>query len=118
MHTIKTILKKLGVESVEDMDMNESYTIESDSDSIMDLTIEKVGRDLLSVGQYHRQRGDLMADPEVVFDTSGDEWTPLEYKQDPGIHQYDEDGLEISDFLKMWNSNLKSQKFIQRAEER
>lgn len=115
MKTIKTILETLGVESPEELELGEAYTIQADG--FMDLTIEKISENRLSVAHYFKQRGDLMRDPEIVFDISDEEWTPVEFRTDPHTHDYNENGLEIDDFLDMWNRNLRNQGFIDNAED-
>lgn len=119
METIKKILEHLGYESVLELDINDSITLESGSDAIMDLTIERVSDDHLSVAHYWVQRGDLMADPEIVFDISGDEWTPIEHKVDPRFHRHNEDGLpESQQFAtKTWDTNLQRQGFVDVAKQ-
>lgn len=108
MRSIREILDAEGT-SVEDMDVGESYSYDG-GDAINDLAIEKIAEDRLSVAQYYTQRGDLMRDPEVVFDVSDpDSWTPVEYRQDgfPNVHQRDEAGVDINDeFLETWDDNL------------
>lgn len=66
MEPIKEILKILGI-TVEEMDVNESYTIDSPGPGVMDLTIEKVGPTRLSVAHYSKMRGDF--DYELKWET-------------------------------------------------
>jgi hypothetical protein len=113
MNVIKEILQALGVESASEMDIGESYTVERDE--FMDLTIEKIYEDKLSVAHYYTQRGDLMRDPEIVFDVSGDGWFPIEYRQDPGQFQRDKTGLDLHGFVDTWNKNLRNQGFVEMA---
>ncbi|EMA49108.1 hypothetical protein C451_19513 [Halococcus thailandensis JCM 13552] len=112
MKSIEKILKKKGVESLEAMELNESYTIQSQG--YHELTIEKVGSDRLSVAHYYTQRGDLMRDPEIVFRIEeNDSWTAVEYQQDDcGIYQHDKSGLDLSEFIKQWDENLGNQGFV------
>ncbi|MDL0126115.1 hypothetical protein PNQ92_11940 [Halobacterium salinarum] len=97
MDAVTAILEQLGVNSIAEMEVNESYTIEVDGYD--DLTIEKVGEDRVSVGHYHISRGDLMSDPEVVFVVDTGEWKAVRYTQHPLVHKYDESGLELSNFV-------------------
>jgi len=113
MDVIKKILEIEGYSSVEEIPMTDAITVSAPG--FMDLTIEKVGEDRVSVAHYFKQNGDLMADPEVVFDTA-DGWVPVQYRQDPVIRQVDESGLNIKSFLDTWNSNLRSQGFVDAAE--
>jgi len=95
--------------SIEEMDINESYSYDA-GEAYNNLVIEKVYDDVLSVEQYYTQRMDRMRDPEVRFDVSDSEdWTPIEYRQDPGIYRRDEDGLDLDGFLDTWDKNLKMQ---------
>ncbi|MFC6770297.1 DUF6908 domain-containing protein [Halorubrum pallidum] len=115
MDTLKEILSNLGVESVEEMAINDPYTVEVPAHQ--DLTIEKVMPGKVSIGHYYRQRGDLMSDPEVWFDVEGDEWTPISFSNDPYAHEEDPDGLDLSEFLQVWEKNLRSQGFVEAAAE-
>ncbi|MDR5657668.1 hypothetical protein RH831_10820 [Halodesulfurarchaeum sp. HSR-GB] len=115
MKTIKEILDSLEAESPEELELGEGYTIKADGS--MDLTIEKIAEHRLSVAHYFKQRGDLMRDPEIVFDVSDEDWTPIEFRTDPHTHDYDENGLGINDFLNLWNRNLRNQRFVKNAED-
>jgi len=120
MKTAKQILELYNIQNpVQEMELGDTYEIPSDQTSAdMGLTIEKVREDEISVAHYH-QRGDLMRDPEIVYriqENTG-EWTPIEYRQDPGIYQRDETGLsDAEDFAETWSENLKKQGFLQAAQ--
>lgn len=114
MDAITAILAQFGIESVEQMELNESYSVEVPGYN--DLTIEKVGTRRLSVAHHYVQRCDLMCDPEIVFRIENDTWIPIEYTQHPRIHQRDESGLELADFLDRWNRSLRQQGFVDSAE--
>lgn len=108
MKAVKEILQAEGT-SVEEIEINESYSYDG-GDAYNDLTIEKVYDDVLVVEQHYTQRMDRMRDPEVRFDVSDPEdWTPIEYRQDPGIYERDEGGLDLDGFLETWDKNLKMQ---------
>ena len=110
MKTVKKILESHGIEAPDDMELGEHYQIEGQG---MDLTIEKIGENRLSVAHYYKQRGDLMRDPEIVFNTSNDNWTPVEYTQHPHIYQRDRDGLpEVAEFAQQWSDNLEKQGYL------
>lgn len=89
----------------------------------MDLVIEKVDRNQISVAHYGEQNGDLMRDPEVVFRLP--DWTPLWIQQDyVGSYRetHDENGNPIpraveslKSFCAMWAKNLRDQKFLARG---
>jgi len=113
MEAISEMLGKLGVPSVAEMNVNENYTITVDG--FEDLTIEKIGDGRLSVGHYYTQRGDLMSDPEVVFVVNDSEWQPVRFTQHPLVHEHDESGLDLSDFLSTWDKNLRRQGFVDAA---
>lgn len=117
MDVIREILDAIGFDSVDEMDVNESYTIEVEA--FQDLVVEKIAEDYLSVMQYYTQRGDMMRDPEAVFDVSGEEWTVVEFRQDPTVHRRDEDGLpEAQSFVEgLWSDNLRKQGFVDAAED-
>ena len=113
--TVKQILKNKGIDDPEDMKINENYTIESDG--YEDLTIEKVSGNRISVAQTYTQRMDLMRDPEIVYEIEEDgDWKPVEYQQDPGIYQHDENGLNMDGFVEQWDENLKKQGFVEASQ--
>jgi hypothetical protein len=115
MKSVEEILRRKGIESIEAMEINESYTIQSQG--YHDLTVEKISPDCLSVAHYYTQRGDLMRDPEIVFRIKeNDSWTAIEYRQDDcGIYQRDESGLDVTEFIKQWDENLEHQGFVEAA---
>jgi hypothetical protein len=114
MNTIKKIIELSEYESVQAMELNDQ--IEVDGGPYMDLTIEKVGEIRLSVAHYYTQRGDLMSDPQVVFDVRKDEWVPLRFINSPYIEDFDETGLDQhAAFIEQWDDNLEDQGFIDRA---
>lgn len=115
MDTVKEIIRIAGYDDVESLPINE--LIEVDGGAFMDLSIEKVRDGELSVGHYYTQNYDLMSDPEVRFDVSGEEWTPVTFTQHgvPQVHERDEDGLDMKSFLSGWNSRLREQGFINKA---
>src|SRR5437763_9367164 len=101
----------------------------------MPLVIEAIGtgpRGLpaVSVAHYYEQNGDLMRDPEMVFEAGpGRELLPVSYQQDNlGIYQEaalqdDQGGVmvrprltkELARFARQWDRNLKDQGFVQAA---
>lgn len=118
METVLNIIQIAGHDSIDELDVNE--LIEVENDPFMDLAIERVGDEQIIVGHYYTQRGDLMSDPEIVFDVSGDEWIPVEYNQHgfPQIHKHDEDGLnEVASFIDDWDAQLEEQGFVEAARE-
>jgi len=116
MDAVKAILERLDIESIEEMAVNESHTVEVEG--FEDLTIEKVGPTRLSVAHHYVQRGDLMCDPEVVFHIDNGVWTPVRFTQHPHVHQHDEDGLpEVEAFCETWSENLRRQGFTEAVED-
>jgi hypothetical protein len=116
MQTVLDILDELGIESVDEMKVNESHTISQEV--FMDLTIEKVAEDRLSVMHSFTQNKDLMRDPEIVFDVAGNEWTPVVYQQSPNLYREDEDGLpDVGAFADTWDTTLRKQGFVEAASE-
>lgn len=114
MEIVEKILGRLGYQSVETMEINDGVTLQSDG--FDDLSIEKVGSNLISVSQHYVQRGDVMCDPEVVFRIEDGEWIPVEYIQHPRVHEYDDNGLYLDGLIDTWNMNLKEQGFLKEAE--
>lgn len=117
MNAIHEILQRRGYESAEEMAVADRETVEVAG--MMDLTIEKVRSDRLSVAHYHRQRGDLMRDPMVTFRLEGadpDEWVPIEFQQDPTVYQQDREGLDLDGFPAQWSENLQKQGFVDAAQ--
>lgn len=101
--TITSIIESHG-ESIENEDLY--LDIDSGSDAIEDLSIERQGSQLI-VCQYYIQRGDYMRDPEVRFRIEDDdEWVPVRFRSDPNAYEYSSQGLEITNFLKTWAVNL------------
>ena len=83
------------------------------------LVIERHGEQVV-VGHYFIQNGDVMADPEIVFDYAT--WTPLELTQHPmGVYRskfYYRDGVQYVDtrfdaavrpLVQLWANNLVAQ---------
>jgi len=116
VNTVEGILQHLGVESVDNLDIGRPITIENPA--YMALTIEKISEMQIVVGHYYRQMGDRMADPEIVFRVHDDDWIPIEYTQNPGIHRHDPNGLHaLDDFVDQWDRTLRRQGFVEAAKE-
>lgn len=114
MKVVKQILRRQGVTNERELNPGDRITV--CASGYMDLIIEKVGTDRISVAHYYTQQGDLISDPEVVFRIDGEEWIPVSFTQHPNIRQHDEDGLlEIDAFLRTWGQNLKRQGFVDEA---
>ena len=83
------------------------------------LVIERHGEQVV-IGHYFIQNGDVMADPEIVFDYAT--WTPLELTQHPvGVYRskfHYRDGVQYVDtrfdaavcpLVQLWATNLENQ---------
>jgi len=120
MKTVRSILDTQDIHGLGDMDVNEAYTVENEP--YMDFSIEKVGDERLMAAHFYTQRGDLMSDPQVVFqvDQYDEEWLPVRYRQDgiPNVYQHDEEGLDADTrhFLRDWDERLLEQGFVEAAE--
>jgi len=89
----------------------------------MELVIEKVDSQQISVAHYGELNGDAMRDPEVVFRLP--DWTPLYIQQDyMGAFRetHDENGnpiprevASLKSFCATWAKNLRDQKFAARG---
>jgi hypothetical protein len=92
------------------------------------LVIERHGEQVV-VGHYFIQNGDVMADPEIVFDYAT--WTPLELTQHPmGVYRskfHYRDGVQYVDtrfdaavrpLVQLWANNLVHQGWTTAAIER
>jgi len=113
MESVKQILEHLDT-TVKQLNIGELHEIKNKG--YMNLSIEKIGSNRVSVAHYHRQRGDLMSDPEIVFKIQDQQWIPVRYTQHPGIHQHNENGLpQAQEFCKHWNQQLKKQGYLQAA---
>ena len=112
---VAEIIKAAGCSPIDELAVGKQ--IEVSQDGFMDLTIEKVGHDRVSVAHYYTQRGDLMSDPEIVFQIEDDgTWLPIRYTQQPNIHDFDPDGIaHTQPFIDQWSSNLRAQGFIEAA---
>lgn len=117
MDAIRDILRAHGYPSIEGMDIGDHVEIEHDDPGMMPLVIEKVGEHRVSVAHYYTQRGDLMADPDIVFHITTDgTWVPIEYTQHPHIYQHNEAGLPgAKAFAETWSRNLQRQGYVDAA---
>ena len=102
----------------------------------MDLVIEILPDNLVSVAHYSEQNGDLMADPEMIFRVvqskkfntkkmdfdQVEEWVPVYYKNDfmgKEIDLTDKPDIKLKgDFHKLWNKNLKDQGFVKESKKK
>jgi hypothetical protein len=109
----KNIITSIVNQHGESTDSEFHLNIESDSDAVIDLSIERHNAEL-TVCQYYHQRGDLMRDPEVRFRVeSNGEWTPISYRIDAlNEYEYSIEGLEIHDVLGTWQKTCEHRDFL------
>ncbi|HEY7315217.1 MAG TPA: hypothetical protein VH643_38145 [Gemmataceae bacterium] len=111
----------------------QELAIRVESPGFMPLAIEYVGVGprggaLVGVAHHYLQNGDLMCDPEVVFEVFGDDWQPVTYQQDNiGLYQeavfLDGDKVmlrpkltkDLQAFMQLWDKNLTDQGFVEAA---
>jgi hypothetical protein len=106
-----------------------------ESSGFMRLVIELIGAgprggELVSVAHYGEQNGDLMRDPEIVFEVVAGEWHPVSIQQDyvgsyrEAVYVGEDDKVyvrpalvrDIAAFARVWDRNLKHQGFVDAAE--
>ena len=129
MNNVQAIIdKRGGLEALKD------NPIHIENPGWMPLNIEYIGtgpRGLPAIAVSHTyfQEGDVMRDPEIVFEISELGWGPIEYRQDNlGLYQElvwnDENGKtmikpkavsDVKSFAKLWNKNIKDQGFVRLA---
>ncbi|MBC7837748.1 MAG: hypothetical protein H7Y39_03780 [Nitrospiraceae bacterium] len=102
----------------------------------MPLSVEDIGQSidghrLIAISHYGEQQGDLMRDPEMIFEihtyASPDMAEPLSFRNDDmglmqEVYRYDDSGKkthvntrlkqELTSFAKTWLKNLKDQGFL------
>jgi hypothetical protein len=93
------------------------------------LSVERVGKDLISVCHYDEMNGDLMADPECVFLVADGKALPAYYRSDYalGLEHATVEGYfgdvpvkpylqkELDTFVSMWFENLREEGFFEQA---
>lgn len=133
---MKSLIEKLAKKN--DADLNEIGThFKVESSGFMDLVVEVIGENQVSVTHYYEQNGDLCQDPEIVFWTCpiDGNWYPIEwttpafmifgrigggYQKVLWINKEQtgwEKGLpqaqaELAKFANQWSTNLRRQGFI------
>lgn len=126
MKTIKTIIEHHG-----GLEALKEEAIRIENQPYMVLCIEYMGvgprgLPMVSVAHYYKQNGDLMRDPDMVFEVTPDmeTWGPVSYQQDNmGIYQeavFMGNGQvmirpklvkELKTFARTWDRNLDEQGF-------
>ena len=132
MRNVQRIIDKLG-----GLEALKRRPIRLEVAGFMRLVIEHVGAgprggELVSVAHYGEQNGDLMRDPEVVFEVAADQWQPVSIQQDY-LGSYREavfvgengkvlvrpaEVRDIASFARFWDRNLKHQGFVDGAKNR
>jgi hypothetical protein len=114
---IETILEAHNL--LVDYQASPEFYVKFTQPSFDPLVIERHGEQVV-VGHYFIQNGDVMADPEIVFDYAT--WTPLELTQHPmGVYRskfHYRDGVQYVDtrfdaavrpLVQLWATNLENQ---------
>ena len=105
-------------------------------DGYMPLSVEDIGQStdghrLIAISHYGGQQGDLMRDPEMIFEmhrsAAPDMAEPLSFRNDDlglmqEVYRYDDSGKkthvnaklkqELTSFARTWFTNLKDQGFL------
>ena len=91
--------------------------LESDL-GFMTLSLDKIGSNSVAMAHYYEQNGDLMVDPEIVFDidSKNKTLTAVSYQQDGmGIYKtYEQDSDEqdnCNSFVDTWFNNISTQAY-------
>ena len=83
----------------------------------MPIHISRLSEDTIRIAHTYEQNGDLMYDPEIIFeiDEDNEALKPLEYRQDNmGVYQIVGENVsdrELSSFAVQWFKNIRSQGF-------
>jgi hypothetical protein len=126
-----SVITRIAQQAEMDLDRVGAH-IRLDNPPYMALSIEVIGKNLVSVAHYYEQNGDLVPDPDAVFFTgyeleSG--WVPVSVQMAIGTyHQasWVDDGeitrfdlreqAEQAAFANMWARNLQEQGFAKCAQ--
>jgi hypothetical protein len=69
--------------------------------------------DTISICHYRELNGDLMRDPEMIFEKQGDSWIPIYFRNDYlGVeenHPTERQQRSQADFANLWMKNIKEQ---------
>jgi hypothetical protein len=116
------------------METLKRHSIRLQVPGFMRLVIEHVGTgprggELVSVAHYGEQNGDLMRDPEIVFEVAAGQWHPVSIQQDylgsyrEAVFVGDDDRVyvrpaearDIQAFARIWDRNIRVQGFVEAA---
>jgi len=96
-----------------EFEMNVRDYIKLEDEVFTALVIERVTDKYLSVAHHKKQNGDIMIDPEIVFDISHDPWLPVAYES--GLqYEEDPDGIQVDDLVEVCG-NLDKQGFTEKT---
>jgi len=96
---------------------NEFHLKIENGEGYQPLSINVIGVGLVSVAHTYVQYGDLMYDPEIVFNVNM-RWLPVSFTQSgTGYHAEAGNGryLVLGGFDKVWARNIKHQGYIEAA---
>ena len=97
----------------DEFEMNVRDYIKLEDEVFTALVIERVTDKYLSVAHHKKQNGDIMIDPEIVFDISHDPWLPVAYES--GLqYEEDPDGIQVDDLVEVCG-NLDKQGFTEKT---
>ncbi len=87
------------------------------SEGMMNLVVERIAPQVVTILHYYVQNGDLMRDPEITlrFDNEKRTVEPLTFQQDNlGIYQVidSSEQKDVSSFLNAWLDNIQQQNYI------
>lgn len=115
-----------------DIDLSQAGSyFKAKSPGFMDLVVESIGQNQVSVAHYYEQNSDLCQDPEIVFFVAGGEWSAIEWTTPPvrfggremggykrvaeqtenGWRYYKRDQRELAIFANKWADNIQMQGF-------
>lgn len=122
---MRTVAKIIEAHGGMDWLMAGNY-IRLENPPFMRLVIEYIGlgpkgHPAISVAHYFEQNGDLMCDPEMVFQVTEKGWEPVSFQQDSlGVYkeaisdEFVRTRLveELASFASMWDRNIEAQGFL------
>lgn len=111
---ISKILQNRGFQNPSDFGTDEYLKIEIPE--FMPLVISRPREERIRVRHIKTRNGDVLADPMIGFDTAEAPWLPIEYDRSNHTYEFDEDGLDLDDFLELWGSNIVKQGFVDSGE--
>ena len=107
------------------MENGSEFHLRLDKENYLPLVIEVIGENRVAVTHYREQNGDLIQDPEIVFQAMAGRWWPIEITQVWGYRSKHiiKDGQryvdtrfhdEVSSFANMWARNIRGQRWAGR----